>query len=304
MFSSKPFKVVLWMFVLQALMPALHAQEIKSNVQVIAPSIQMTNKQIFTTLQNTIVQFINNKKWTDDQFEAKEKIEISILIEVTGMAGNNDEFTGVLQIQSSRPVFNSSYKSPLLNYRDDDIYFKYREFESLEFQEGQNLNDLTSLLAFYVYVVLGLDYNSFGDEGGAAFLSKAQNIANVCQTRPGWDASAGKGGRNKFNLAENLTNARFKPMHKLYYNYHRKGLDQFYEKPDEARSEITAALKSVQDLVSILPNAVYVKTFFNTKVSELIEIYKGATAAEKVAAFNLLVQLDPANRQKYEAIKS
>jgi hypothetical protein len=279
------------------------SQEIKSAVQVVAPKVQMTNKQILSTLQNSIQQFINNRKWTDDNFEAREKIDVSVFMEVEQISTNN-EFKVILQIQTVRPVFNSGYKSTLFSFSDDEIIFSYREFESLEYQDNQNLNDLTSLLAFYINIAIGYDYDSFGELGGSAFFAKAQNIVTQMSGKPGWNQGDGKGFRNRYYLAENLNNIRYQPFRKLNYAYHRKGMDMMFEKPESARSSITDALKLFQDQIASTPNSLLQKTFFNTKWNELIELYKGGTVPEKNNIIALLSQLDPVNRQRYEKIKA
>lgn len=283
---------------------SLQAQEVKSTVQVIAPSVQMTNKQVLTTLQNAMQQFINNRKWTDETVESREKIEVSVFFNITAVS-NENEFTGKLTITSVRPVFNSTYKSSVFNFEDEDIYFTYREFENLDYQENQNVNDLTSLLAFYTYVVIGYDFDSFGEMAGTPYFQKAQVVLNTMQGKPGWNQSDGKGGfHNRFYLSENLINARFAPLRKLVYNYHRKGMDMMYEKPEEARQAIVEAFKGLQDLVSVQPNSLLQKTFFSAKYQEIIDIYKGATVPEKNNILTLMGQLDPVHLQKYEKIKA
>lgn len=280
------------------------AQEINSTVQVVAPGVQMTNKEILNTLQNSIQQFINNKKWTEDNFEAKEKLEISIFFNVDAFSQNND-FQGTLQVTLNRPVYNSTYKSVVFNFSDEDVTFNYREFENLEYTEGQNLHDLTTLLAYYVYMSLGYDYDSYGELGGTEFFKKAQNIVNLMSGKPGWNQSDGKGIKNRFNLAENLNNKRFEVVRKLNYTYHRNGMDKFYEDPEAARIAITESLKTLKDLLESYGNGSLIqKTFFSTKNAEIVEIYKGATVPEKNSILELLGQLDPTNLSRYEKIKS
>ena len=287
-----------------SLTQTLFSQEIKSTVQVVAPGVQMTNKQILTTLQNAILQFINNRKWTEENIENREKIELSIFFNITKITDAN-EITGSLQISSVRPIFNSTYKAPLLNFLDEDIYFIYREFDNLEYQENQNMSDLTSLLAFYTNISLGYDFDSYGELAGSSYFQKAQNILNVMSGRPGWAQTDGKGGfHNKFYLSENLNNARFQPIRKMVYAYHRQGLDVMFEKPDEGRQAITESFKSLQDLISVQPNSLLQKTFFSAKFSEIVEVYKGATVPEKNNILVLLSQLDPVHLQKYEKIKA
>lgn len=282
----------------------LRAQEINSTVQVIAPGVQMTNKEILTTLQNSIQQFVNNKKWTEDNFETKEKLEVSIFFNVNAFSQNND-FQGTLQVTLNRPVYNSTYKTVVFNFSDEDVTFNYREFENLEYTEGQNLHDLTSLLAFYVYMSLGYDYDSYGELGGTEHFKKAQNIVNLMSGKPGWNQSDGKSLRNRFNLCENLNNKRFDVVRKMNYTYHRKGMDKFYEDPEAARIAITESLKSLQELLdSYGSGSLIQKTFFSTKNSEIVEIYKGATVPEKNSILELLTLLDPTNLSRYEKIKS
>jgi predicted transcriptional regulator len=285
------------------LLPRLQAQEIKANVQVIAPSLQLTNKQILTTLQNAIQQFINTRKWTDDAFEAREKIEISLFFEVKKIT-NASDFIATLQIQSTRPVYGSNYKTTVFSFNDEDVAFAYREFEPLDYQDNQNVNDLTSLLAFYVYMALGYDYDSFAELGGSLFYQKAQNIGGLMQGKPGWNQGDGKGQRNRFNLIDGVNNNRFVAARKLTYLYHRKGLDKMAENTDQARAEITSSIKSLEELFTLSPNNLITRVFFSTKWAEIVEIYKPAPVTEKNSILDLLRKLDSQNSNRYEKIKS
>jgi hypothetical protein len=281
----------------------LQSQEVKSAVQVIAPSVQLTDKQILNTLQTSIQQFINNRKWTDDQFENREKVEFSLFFEIKSIV-NASEFSGTLQIQTSRPVFGSSYKSSVFTFNDEDVAFAYREFEALDYQENQNVNDLTSLIAFYVNLALGYDYDSFGELGGTLYFTKAQSILNLMQGKPGWNQGDGKGQRNRFNLIEQLNNNRFQPVRNLVYAYHRKGMDKMSESPENARTAITEALKSISDLNNLSMNSLVQRVFFNAKWSEIVDIYKVASVAEKNNILELLRKIDSQNASRYEKIKS
>lgn len=282
---------------------SLSAQELKCNVQVVANAVQLSNKQIFTTLQNAVVQFMNNRKWTDQRYDQQEKIECSMLIEITE-AVSADEFNANIQIQSVRPVYLSAYKTSVFSHRDELVSFRYREFEQLEFQENQNMMDLTSVLAYYAYLVIGFDMDAFGKSGGTMLFQKARNIVNVCQGKNGWNPGDGRSNRNRHTLVENLLDARFLPLRNLMYSYHREGMDMMYDKPEKARITIMEGLRSVQELARILPNSMYLKIFFNAKVAELVDIFKGAPPSEKNTAFELLISIDPANRNRYEAIKA
>lgn len=296
------FRRIILIAALFQLAEFVHSQEIKATVQVIAPRIQVTNKQVFTTLQNAIQQFINNRKWTEEKLEAREKIEVSFFMEITGYQ-NEKDMMGTLQVTSTRPIFNSGYKSNIFQFNDEDISFSYRELDALDFQENQSVNDLTSILAYYCYIVLGHDFDSYGELGGTSYFSKAQNIVNLNTGKAGWNQSDGKGQRNRFYIAENMNNIRFQPFRKLNYAYHRNGLDKMYENTEDARIAITNGLKSIQDLVAVLPNSATHRIWFSTKLNEIVEIYKGATIPEKTNIITLLTKLDPVNRQKWEKIR-
>jgi hypothetical protein len=280
----------------------LDAQEINASVQVVAPRVQQSDKNILQTLQNSIQQFINNRKWTEDKVEMVERIDVSLFMEITDFENNN--FTGTVQLQVIRPVYNSTYKTTVLQFNDDDVSFSYREFENLDYQENMNMNDLTTLLAYYVYIALGVDHDSFGELGGSEHLTKAQSIVNLMSNKPGWNQGDGKGFRNRFYLAENLTSPRFKEFRELSYKYHRLGLDQFHENPEKGRKVITETLQKIQEASQNNRNSLMQKLFFTTKWPELVEIYKGGTAAEKANVTKLLMDIDPTNSKRYENIKA
>ncbi len=280
----------------------LDAQEINASVQVVAPRVQQSDKNILQTLQNSIQQFINNRKWTEDKVEMVERIDVSLFMEITDFENNN--FTGTVQLQVIRPVYNSTYKTTVLQFNDDDVSFSYREFENLDYQENMNMNDLTTLLAYYVYIALGVDHDSFGELAGSEHLTKAQSIVNLMSNKPGWNQGDGKGFRNRFYLAENLTSPRFKEFRELSYKYHRLGLDQFHENPEKGRKVITETLQKIQEASQNNRNSLMQKLFFTTKWPELVEIYKGATAAEKANVTKLLMDIDPTNSKRYENIKA
>ena len=278
------------------------AQEIKSTVQVVAPRVTMTDKQILNTLQTSAQQFINTRKWTDENIAMQEKIDVSLFIEITAI--NNNDFQGTLQFQVVRPVFNSTYKTTVFQFNDEDVSFVYREFENLDYQENMNMNDFTTLLAFYVNLAIGLDFDSYGELGGSAYFAKAQGIVSMMTNKPGWNQADGKGIRNRFYLAENLNNNRFKDLRLLNYNYHRRGMDLFAENPDQARKNITEILKTLKESQAIFQNSLLQETFFSTKWPELVEIYKGATVPEKTAMAKFLSDMDPTNSQRYDKIKA
>lgn len=295
-------KIIVATVLILSLIPLCRGQEIKATVQVIAPRIQISSKQVFTTLQNSIQQFLNNRKWTDEKFEAREKIEVAFFFEITSYT-NEKDMMATLQVTSTRPVFNAGYKTNVFQYHDEEIAFSYREFEALDYQENQNVNDLTSLLAYYAYIVLGHDFDSYSELSGSTYFSKAQNIVTLCSGKLGWNQNDGKSQRNRYYIAENLNNVRYQAFRKLNYSYYRNGMDQMYEKPEDARTAITNGLKSLQDLVAVIPNCAIHRIWFSTKLNELVEVYKGASIPEKNNVVTLLTKLDPVNRQKWEKIK-
>lgn len=278
------------------------SQEVNATVQVVAPRVQIANKEILVTLQNSLQQFINNRKWSEEAIANNEKVNMTLFINID--AWDNDKFQGTAQLQITRPVYGSNYKTTVMQFNDEDVGFNYREFENLEFQENMNMNDLTTLMAFYVYIAMGVEYDSYATLGGNKHLSQAQSLVNLMTNKPGWNQGDGKGFRNRFYLAENLNSPRFKEFRELSYQYHREGLDQFNEDPDKGRKKITESLQKISQTAQTNQNSLLQKIFFTTKWPEIVEIYQGATTAEKTIIVRLLKDLDPTNLQRYEKIKS
>lgn len=282
--------------------PKLYSQEINATVQVVAPRVQIANKDILVTLQNSLQQFINNRKWTEENISSTEKVNMTLFINID--AWDNDKFQGNSQLQVTRPVYGSNFKTTVLQFNDEDVGFNYREFENLEYQENMNMNDLTTLMAYYVYIALGIEHDSYGLLGGSKYYAKAQNLVNLMTNKPGWNQGDGKGFRNRFYLAENLNSPRFKEFRELNYQYHRDGLDQFYEDPIKGRKKITESLQKISETAQTNRNSLLQKLFFTTKWPEIVEIFKEGTTAEKTIIVRLLKDLDPTNMQRYEKIKS
>lgn len=266
-----------------------------------APQIQNVDKKVFETLQQAIFEFMNNTKWTTDKFLNQERIECSVTITVNERV-SNDEFKGSIQITSRRPIFNTSYYSPILNFNDDDFQFKYIEYQPLEFTENSSNPNLTAVLGFYAYIILGMDYDSFHLNGGAPFFAKAQALVNNMQNarEAGWRAF--EGTRNRYWLAENLTNPVFKPFHEMFYQYHIKGLDVMSKKKDDGLSNITESLELLSDVYREKPGSLLLQTLFYAKADEIVNIFTGAYPDQKVRITNLLNEIDPANSTKYAKI--
>jgi hypothetical protein len=237
------------LILLIALKPLIsEAQELRCNVQISTQQIQGTNKQVFQTLQGAINEFVNSRSWTNYKFSANERIECSMLFNIQEMIGN-DQYKGTLQIQVRRPVYNSSYNTVLLNYVDNDLDFRYTEFQPLEFSETAHLSSLTSTLAYYVYIVLGLDFDSFSLKSGTEFFLKAEKIVNNAQNAPerGWRAGESTSRRNRYWLVNNILNEDYAPIREFNYVYHRLGLDLLYDRLAEGRTACAEGLRLLQD---------------------------------------------------------
>ncbi|MCK6650026.1 MAG: DUF4835 family protein [Bacteroidia bacterium] len=277
------------------------AQELNCKVQVLSQQIQGTDKRVFTTLQTAIFEFMNNKKWTNDQFKLDERIDCSILINVTERP-STDQFIATIQVQSRRPVYKSSYNSVLLNYNDNDFQFTYLENQPLEFNENQFTTNLTSVLGFYAYLIIGMDYDTFSMNGGTTYLQKAQNIVNQAQntSETGWRAF--ESNKNRYWLINNMLDAPFINIRECMYNYHRKGLDEMVSNKEGGRANILEALESLRKVHQARPLSFAMQIFFNAKSDEIINIFSGAFSDEKSKVVTLLNDIDPTNSNKYQKI--
>lgn len=287
------------------LVKPLTAQELNCKVTVLTQRLQTADKKIFSTLQTSIFEFMNNRKWTDDVFQPEERIECSMLINVTDELGSN-QYKATVSIQVSRTAFNTSYSTPILNYADKDWVFTYVEYQPLEFNENQFTDNLTSMLAFYAYYIIGLDYDTYSLQGGTPYFQDAQTVlnnvpSNLGDNAPGWKPTDGQ--RNRYWMLENTLSPKFEVMREINYQYHIKGLDVMYENTTNGRQVILAMLKKMQPIVERYPNAMIIQMWFDAKREELIKMFTGAPPAEKIQAYNLLVKLDATNQDKYNAIK-
>ncbi len=292
---------LIFLFFSLLFIPSVFAQELNCEVQILTPQLQMTDPAIFKTLEGAMQEFMNNRKWTDDAFQPIERIDCKLIITISKEL-SNDHFLATANIQSSRPVFNSDYQSVMLNYADKDWDISYSAYQPLEFNENANLSNITSMLAFYAYIIIGLDYDSFSEKGGDPYFLKAQSIvtnsSNVAQK--GWKAFDGT--RNRYWLIENLTNSKYDAFRKAYYQYHFAGLDHMYDNRNSATAEVLKALYTIEKVYDRDPNIMIIQLFFNAKSDELIEIMRGASQSDKIKAVNLLSKLDAGNSEKYRNI--
>jgi hypothetical protein len=276
------------------------AQELNCTVQVLSPQVAGTgnDKRVFETLKTAITEFMNNTRWTNDNFKSDERIECSITINVQDRL-STDDFKATIQVQSRRPVFKASYNTVLLNYLDQDFTFKYAEFQPLEYNENAFITNLTSVLGFYANIIIGLDYDSFSLEGGTPFYQKAQAVVNNAQSAndKGWKAF--EGNRNRYWLAENLANANFKGLRACIYNYHRNGLDIMATDVEGGRKVIQGALESLMKVHQISPGSFIMQQFFVAKNDEIVNIFSTAGPDVKAKLIPMLSLMDPGNGNKY-----
>ena len=279
------------------------SQELNCQVTINTQQIQGTvQKQIFDQMQKAIYEFVNNRRWTNDLYTAQERIDCSFLINVTQSIGS-DEYLGTLQIQSRRPVFKSSFNAPLLNYIDENFQFKYQQFSQLEFNDNNFQSNLTSVLAYYAYVMLALDYDSFAPLGGSVYWQKAQAVVQNAQTasEKGWKSN--EGNKNRYWLIENQLQPVYQGIRDCMYKYHREGLDIMSEKPSEGRAKILEALQLLVPVYNNRPASFNMQIFFNAKGNEIINVFSQGTAEEKNKVVELLMKVDPANTTKYLKIQ-
>jgi hypothetical protein len=280
---------------------AAMAQELNCQVQVLTPQIQESNKQIYETMQTQIREFMNNRKWTNDIFQNKEKIECSIIINIMERT-STDDFKGTIQVYSRRPIYKSSYDSPMINHQDNDFTFRYVQDQLLEFDENSSTSNLISTLAFYAYVILALDYDSFSADGGTVYWQKAQTIVNNSQqlAERGWKSF--EGSRNRYWLVENALNLEFKPLRNCLYRYHRLGFDKMVDNVADGRRVVLESLKELRRVYNDRPNSFFMQFFFNAKSDEVVSLFSEAQAEDKNQAVQLLTAIDPGNISKYNNI--
>lgn len=282
----------------------LIGQELKCNVQIVSEQIQGTNKKVFETLQGALTEFMNNRNWTNHVFTNEERIECNILINVQDYSGT--DFKGTIQVQARRPVYGSSYNTVLFNYLDQNCQFSYTEFEPLEFSETSFRSNLTSIMAFYAYVIVGLDYDSFSFKGGTELLRKAETVVNNAQsaTEKGWKAFDGSSNKNRYWLIQNLLDDKYAQVREFIYKYHRLGLDRMAEKPNEGRDEIAEDLKLLQQVYRAKPDPYMhlMQVIFDAKNDEWVNIFSESIPEEKTRVAKILKEIDAPNSNKYQRI--
>src|SRR5690606_12972627 len=262
-------------------------------------AIQNVDKQVFTTMEKSISDFINTRKWTQDEFGINEKIDVNIMINLTSKAAEDDIYSATLNIQASRPVYNSSYTSPTVNFADKDFVFKYSQFTPMQFEDTRVSgsdpmeSNLTAVLAFYSYIVLGLDYDSFSPKGGTPYFNKALNVVNNAPEKdkaiPGWKAV--EGNKNRYWIIDQMLSPRFQYLRDFYYAYHRQGLDNMYASAESARQQILLGIPRINQLNKENPGSILLQFFFNAKSDELANIVAQLPREQRTPFVNMLSQM-------------
>jgi hypothetical protein len=289
------------LLILSLFMLTAQSQEFLCNVEVSSQQIQGSDRRIYETMRNAIYEFMNNRNWTNYNFKSNERIECSILINVTERP-SPDYFRCDMTLALRRPVFNSSFNSVLFNYIDKDIEIEYIENQPLDFSAGMFSSNLTSILAYYAYIMLGLDFDSFMLNGGNSYYEAALNIVNTAQNEnyTGWKSS--ENTKNRFWLLENITNPSYAGFRSFYYEYHLKGLDVMYEFPEKGREAILSSLGYLQKIKQSRPGLLFLQIIADSKRDELVNVFSEGLATEKSAAVKILNEIDPANAMTYQKI--
>lgn len=290
---------------------SLHAQDVLCKVDVNADRIQNVDPKVFAALKRSLTEFVNNRKWTNDNFSPKEKIECSFLLNLTEKGNGDNVYKATLNIQSSRPVYNSGYNTAMVNYVDREIVFRFDESQTLQFDDNrvsgsdQLGSNLTAIFAYYVYIVIGMDYDSFAPKGGDEFFKRAQNVVNNAPEQgkdiKGWKAA--EGNRNRYWLVDQILNPRFEAFRPMFYSYHRKGLDMMSSKPEDARKVILDCIPVLTKINNENPTSVLFQFFFNAKSNEFVNVLAQTPVADRKDYIDQLCKMDVPNTGRYRGIK-
>ena len=278
-----------------------HSQELNCTVEINSSQIEGTDKSVFTTLQESITEYFNTTKWTNAQFSANEKIECRFFMTIKEYDG--EKFTGDIQVQLSRPVYNSNYTTTLLNFKDTKVEFTYQENKPLIFNENAMESNLTAILNFYAYMFLALDFDSFSPNGGQPYYDKAASIVQMAQSsgEVGWKAF--EDTKNRSAVLSAYTDGNTKGIRTLIYNYHRKGLDEMATSPDKGRAAITESLNEIKKIYDVAPMSVALSMFKDAKLDELVNVYSKAGSTEKDQVYELLKPIYPTESSRLNQIK-
>ena len=303
----KRIKSILGFCLLTIILCPLQAQELNCTVTINSEQIEGSNKQIFNTLKTTIEEYVSQTRWTNMSYAEHEKIECSMLIVVKSVADNL--FTCEMTLQSRRPVYGTTYTTPLLNFKDNSFNFMYQEYDRIEWQQNQFTTNLTAMLAYYCYLIIGHDQDSFQRLGGTPYFQQCEEIVNTCQSAS-MDNSEQKGwlafdsNRNRYALINNLLDEAFKKYRNYYYEYHRLGLDEMSGNVTNGRARIAEGMPVLKEAFRARPATYVINTFLDAKADELVDIFSKGTDKEKKTVYELLMDIDPTRQNTYERINN
>lgn len=286
---------------------AVMSQELYCNVQVSAQKIQGSNREVFQNMQRDIYEFMNSMVWTDNVFNFSERIECNLLINLDEQL-SADEFRGTIQVQLSRPVYNTTYESTVLNFVDNNFQFRYVEFQPLEFNPSSHTSNLVSVLAYYAYLLIGMDFDTYSQGGGTPYFQVAEKIVTNAQNAPeqGWKPYDGSRNRNRYWLIKNILDSEYGGVRQFLYLYHLKGLDRMESDMTQARTEIYESLRRLQEVYRRRPDPFmyYMTVIIDAKADEIVNIFSQGFPEEKNRVVQILTEIDPANETKYQKILS
>ncbi len=289
------------LFLTFAIMPACLSQELNCTVEVNSQQVEGTNKSVFETLQEAMSTYMNETKFSNAIFSPNEKIECRIFLTVKEYM--DDRIKGELQLQLSRPVYNSTYTTTLFNFRDTKVEFAYREGDPLIFNENTVENNLTAILDYYAYLFLAIDFDSFSPKGGQPFYDRAQSVVQQAQSigEVGWRTF--EDTKNRAAVLSSFTDTNTSGIRNLIYDYHRKGLDEMVTSPDKGRAVITESLKELKTVADNSPMSVALSLFRDSKLDELVNVYSKAPSSERDAAYDILQPIYPTESERLDKIK-
>lgn len=281
----------------------LHAQEFNCEIIINHDRIEGTNKQRFETLQTALTEFMNSAVWTEYSYEVEERIDLSISFIIMQDLGS-DQYSATLQVQSTRPVYGTDYSSPTYNYKDTKFQFKYTEHEPLIYNEQTFSGNLVSTMAFYTYLILGIDEDTFKEMGGTTYLEKARKVVELSQNRgfTGWDPSSNR--TNRYWIIENLLSDTYSTAREASYQYHRLGLDNMGKNPTEGKKQVYDAIIKINDLAKNRPNANIIQNFMDAKTDEIVDVFSGGPKVDIATLKEALTRISPTNQSNWEKLKN
>lgn len=294
-------RIISFILIFTASICSLSAQELNCKVEINSDQVQNVSKEVFVTLEAAMNEYVNNNKWSNAQFQANEKIECRMFFTIKAYV--DDVMTGDLQVQSMRPVYNSTYTTTLLNFKDTKIEFAYRENEPLVFSETTHESNVTAILNFYSYLILALDFDSFSLNGGNEYFDRAAKVVQLAQStgEKGWKAF--EDTKNRSSVLSAYTDPATSSIRTIFYKYHRLGLDQMVLSPDKGRAAITDCISQLKTIYDVAPMSVCLSMFKDAKLDEIVNVYSKATSTEKNNVYELLYPLYPTEGARLQKIK-